>query len=228
MRERILKNQVVLFGRFNFPPVPDVTVSLLQAFAAHGFMPAVIQQIDQNGQAEPRISLNNAAHSQIVFSNDRIDFFQNVPAASKNLDDFLSLVGQYIGCLHSRNLQFNRIAIVTDSLVTDLSSDVREEVRARFVPNAPVGAAEWTFKWAKVFNDEPMAMNILFEIARLQGVIQEPNRVEHFDGFKIMHDISTPPDVIAFRYNSENVLQALRLIKERIDCQISLNNIFAG
>lgn len=224
MRERILKNQIAVFGRFNFPPVPDVTVALLQAFAVFGFMPTVIHQIDANGQMQPKISLTKP-DEQIIFSNDRIDFLQNLPSGDGDLTRFLEEVIQYIACLQSRNLQFNRLAVVTERLLQDLSTDQKEAVRERFAPGAPFGSIEWGFRWVKPQDEQGELMNVSFDIARLSGVYQEGSRIEQFDGLKVLHDISTSPHNVVFRYNSANVSSGLQAVKQVIDRQIAAHEI---
>jgi hypothetical protein len=204
MQERTLKNQVVVFGNFSFPPVPDVTLSLMQSFAPFGFMPSVVQQVDINGQMQQKIALTKGDSIQIIFGNDRIDFLEAVPEGRNGIGDFYGSVLQYLICLQPRNLMFNRLAMVTERLVYELTPAQGEQLRAQYAGNSPVGAIEWGFRWVQPQSEQEERVNVCLDVSRLQGMLNVRGKFEQFDGIKIMHDISSSPQNTLPRFNAAN------------------------
>lgn len=221
MQEKILKNQVVAFGQFNFPPVPETSLALLQNFAKFGFMPVIAQQTDVGGQPIPRMALMKGDSVQIVFSNDRIDFIQPFPEDNVKIEIFLQDVFQYLDCLQDRNLRFNRLALVNEKMIYNLSHEQKEALREQFAAYAPAGCIEWTSRWVAPETHGQENFNVCLDCSWQQGVFTQAGKHEMFEGVKIMNDISHSTNNTSFRFYAENLRESynflLSVMQEKIE-----------
>src|SRR5476649_376442 len=104
-----IRNQIAVFGNFNFPADSDTTVALLNSFGRDGFMPQTLLSVDQStGQAAQRLSLvsnssniNGSDVRAIIFAPDRIDITTAMPA-SDEIAPYIELACKYLARVTDR------------------------------------------------------------------------------------------------------------------------------
>ncbi|KAL0630367.1 hypothetical protein Q9L58_010786 [Maublancomyces gigas] len=217
MQITTIKYQAVLFGSFNFPPVTDTTIKLLQAFASLGFMPQVHNLVDTvTGLSMPRISLTQGVGTTILFADDRIDIISAMPV-DLSIKGFIDTVVDYVSRLDGGNLQFHRIALILDSVLDDLTPEEFERIRTKLLPSVKGAPFEWTARWVlpQTVGDE--SYNVCFEAVTATGLMLAlQNRLQPLSGLKIMHDVSTAPQNLAIRFSGKNLGVSLSAIADII------------
>lgn len=218
MREKFLRWQAVVYGRFNFDPTPKITVALTSAFAPLGFLPMVVNQSSDSGNPIKKISLNKDS-IQIVFGKDRIDMVELLPADEATLEETLEKIELYLSTIPTENLQFNRIALVKEIIFQELTDDQLNANQLEYLPWSKPGSVEWS---ARSINNEEVGnekINVCFDAIRLKGLALANGRMENLDGIKILHDISTDADEDEFRFNLTNIIAGFDMLRKVIDEQ---------
>lgn len=216
MREKFLRWQAVVYGRFNFQPTPKFTVALISAFAPLGFLPMVVNQSSESGAHVQKISLNKDS-IQIIFGKDRIDMVELLPSDDATLEETLDKIELYLSTIPNENLQFNRIALVKEIIFQDLTVEQLEFNQEKYLPWSKPGAVEWS---VRSINNEEVGgekINVCFDLLRLKGMALANGRMENLDGIKILHDISTDAEEEEFRFDIKNVIDGFNVLKKIID-----------
>lgn len=226
MHPRLLKNQAALFGSFHFPPTPDTTVKLVQAFASLGFMPQVINTADAvSGLNVQKIALSRGFDTQILFASDRIDIVNTMPSVSK-IEPFIVEIVDYVSRLDNGSLKFHRVGLVQDFLLEGLSVDRERELRLKLLPHSGDAPNEWMARWVepRVVNDEKF--NVCLEGMTAPGLMMiTNNKIQPVNGVKILYDISTSPENGASRFNASNVESILVSLSDIIQQEKSFFEI---
>ena len=217
MQPRLLKNQAALFGSFHFPPTPDTTVKLVQAFASLGFMPQVINAPDPvTGLIAQRIALSRGADTHIQFSPDRIDIVGTMPIVS-DTESFIADVVDYVSRIDNGSLKFNRVGLVQDYLLEGLAADRETELRMKLLPHSGERPNEWMARWVepRVIDDEKY--NICLEAMTAPGLMMiMSNKIQAVDGVKVLCDISTTPENLSSRFSIANIKSTMNSLNSII------------
>lgn len=219
MNIKILKNHIVLFGKFYFPVNPETTIKLVNAFAPLGFMPSVSAGSDPtSGEMNQQISLTSG-DKHIQFSSDRIDFISGMPIdAELDPEFFIGEVADYFARIESGSLRMYRLAIVQDMLLSNLSSMQEESLRTSLLPQSSADSLEWTARHVTPRSVETEKYNICLEAMTGQGMMMlVKNRPIPVQGIKILHDVSTSPEHVSTRFNSENLMVELKKIAKVVE-----------
>lgn len=225
MPKRLIKLQAVLFGNFNFPVVPETSVRLLTTFASHGFMPQVMNVPDpMAGVTIQRIGLTKGTDIQVLFAPERIDFTVTMPSSS--IEDFVNDVVSFIEKLEGGTLQFSRIALVSDSLIEEISQADSEALREKLLPSSGNNSIEWVARWVTPITVGSEQYNACFEAMNANGLMMIINgNMKPLSGIKVMHDISTTPLNTTLRFDAKNLNKELNAISDIIISQAGLTEI---
>lgn len=217
MAEKVGRNHFVVFGLFDFPPTPEVTISLLQLFLPLALMPSVVQMLDPaNGKMLAKTALSNAKGLQIIFSNDRIDIVETAPVAPGGAPTFIERAREYLKFLESRNLKYSRVAVVRE-VVYDGYSEVRlNEIQKKILPLQELPALEWNSRAVAREKIGDVDLNVCMEIGRQSGFLQRGTQIEKFNGLRLASDVSTLPEDVSLRYSNENLNSVTDLLLEAI------------
>ena len=222
MNERLLKNQISVFGKFHFPPVPQTTIQLTQAFQNFEMMPGMVNFLDQQtGQFGPRISLQRAIDAlQVVFSDDRIDISQNFPVKAMSFEEFFVLSQKLLGCLESFGLRYTRLAIVHEILIDELAESTIGDLVQKILPRSSPDSPEWTARWVNVSQAHDQSVNACCEVQRMAAVLAYPEGKQYqFNGLKLMSDVSTSPQNLEPRFDSNNSIPVFQEIWKVCEAQ---------
>lgn len=222
MQKRVIKFQAVLFGTFNFPADPDTTVKLMTAFAPLGFMPQVMNAPDpMTGLMSQRIGLTKGANVQILFAPDRIDFTAMMPTGS--IEEFVGDVVTNVKHLEHGNLRFNRVALVVDTLLEEMSQADSEALRSKLLPKSGANSIEWMARWVTPLTMDTEQYNVCFEAMKAIGLMLINNgRMQPLNGIKAMSDVSTSPSNTNSRFGADNLHETLDAISKIISGQADL------
>lgn len=222
MQKKAIKFQAVLFGTFNFPADPDTTVKLMTTFAPLGFMPQVMNVPDpMTGLMAQRIGLTKGTDVQIQFSPDRIDFTAMMPTGS--IEEFVNEVPTNVKLLEQGSLRFNRVALVVDSLLEEMSQADSETLRNKLLPNSGASSIEWIARWVSPLSMDTEQYNVCFEAMKASGLMMVHNgRMQPLNGIKVMSDVSTTPSNTNPRFDANNLHGALLAISKIISGQADL------
>lgn len=222
MKKRTIKFQAVLFGTFNFPANPDTTVKLVTAFAPLGFMPQVMTVPDpMTGQMAQRIGLTNGSDLQMQFAPDRLDFIATTPSWS--VEEFVNNVVAYVTHLENGSLRFNRVALVIDNILEEMSLAESEALRNKLLPKSGANSIEWVVRWVTPLSKDTEGYNVCFEAMSAAGLMMINNgRMQPLNGIKAMHDVSTIPSNTNPRFDAKNLNLMLNSISEIISGQDDL------
>ena len=222
MIKRAIKFQAVLFGTFNFPANPDTTVKLVTAFAPLGFMPQVMPVTDlMTGQMSQRIGLTNGSNVQILFAPDRLDFLAMAPSWS--IEEFVDNVVTYVTHLENGSLRFNRVALVIDNILEEMSLAESETLRDKLLPKSGANSIEWQARWVTPLSKDTEEYNVCFEAMSAAGLMMINNgRMQPLNGIKAMHDVSTTPSNTNPRFDAKSLNANLNSISKIISEQVDL------
>lgn len=225
MRERILKNSVVVYGNFPFLPVPNITISLMKDFSPFNMMPSVVQQIDNNGQTQQKLMFTSGESIQILFGKDRIDFVESIPESNSGMESFIATALGYLQALESRNLVFTRVALVHELVRDEITIDQANAIREKFVASAPPTSIEWGARWVNVETIESGNVNVNIDINKVQGLLNTRGKLEQFDGIRFLHDVGTSPLNFSARFISETIGEELENLMKIVRRQIDIANV---
>ena len=222
MQKRALRFQAVLFGTFNFPANPDTTIKLMTAFAPLGFMPQVMTVPDpMTGLMSQRIGLTNGSDVQILFAPDRLDFTATTP--SGNIEEFVNNVVTYVTHLENGNLRFNRVALVIDNILEEMSLAESETLRDKLLPKSGANSIEWVARWVTPLSKDTEQYNVCIEAMSATGLMMIINgQMQPLSGIKVMHDVSTTPSNTNPRFDAKNLDLMLNSISKIISTQNDL------
>lgn len=222
MKTKSIKFQAVLFGTFNFPANPDTTIKLMTAFASLGFMPQVMPVPDpMTGRMSQRIGLTNAADVQIMFAPDRIDLTATMPSLS--IEEFVKNVVIYVRNLENGSLRFNRVALVIDNILEEMSLAESEALREKLLPKSGENSIEWVARWVTPLSEDTEQYNVCFEAMSAAGLMIITNgNMQPLSGIKVMYDVSTIPSDTNPRFDAENLNLTLNSISKIISEQANL------
>lgn len=220
MQKRVIKYQAVLFGTFNFPADPDTTVKLMTTFAPLGFMPQVMTVPEpMTGLSSQRLALTKGTNVQILFAPDRIDFTATMP--SESVESFVNDVVSNVEQLERGSLRFNRVALVIDTILEEISQAESEVFRDKYLPTSGANSIEWVARWVTPISKESEQYNVCFEAVCAPGMVMVlPNgRMQPLTGLKVMHDISTTPSNTSPRFDASKLHEALSAISKIVSEQ---------
>lgn len=222
MKTRAIKFQAVLFGTFNFPTNPDTTIKLMTAFAPLGFMPQVMPVPDpMTGRMSQRIGLTNGSDVQILFAPDRIDLTATMPSWS--IEEFVNNVVMYVTHLENGSLRFNRVALVIDNILEEMSLAESETLRDKLLPKSGENSIEWVARWVTPLSRDTEQYNVCFEAMSAAGLMMITNgNMQPLSGIKVMHDVSTIPSNTNPRFDAKNLNLMLNSISKIISEQADL------
>ena len=205
MKKIAIKFQDVLFGTFNFPVSPDTTMKLLSVFAPLGFMPQVMTVPDpMTGLMSQRIGLTNGSDVQILFAPNRLDFTATTP--SWGIEEFVNNVVTYVSHLENGSLRFNRVALVIDDILEEMSITEAEELRKKLLPKSGANSIEWVARWVTPLTKGTEEYNVCFEAMSATGLMMIINgQMQPLNGIKTMLDVSTTPNNTNPRFDAKNL-----------------------
>jgi hypothetical protein len=211
MSIKSIRNQIAVFGNFNFPADSDTTVALLKAFGSDGFMPQTVQTVDPfSGLTVQRLTLvssdfGGSEVSAIVFAPDRIDITTALPVGS-DIEPYITAAAKYLARVADRAPNYWRLGLVRDFSVGKFGDGQDVGLLGRLLPIAPNDSFEWSSRWVSVKEVGGEKYNYQIEATKQVGMgIVAGNRLESIEGVKMMHDVSTSPEVTAKRFNAGNV-----------------------
>lgn len=238
-----LKYQISLFGAMNFDNNQENIIKLMQLLIKYSLFPSYINEMDINtisGQSLSRkiLRLNNPnTNFTIIFAMDRIDFVQEpLDLKSTNfttLDEFITDVTDIVKILIKNKLLpaiFNRVALVTDELSTDLSDDtlanIYKDLHSSFFDSSRT-AKDWSINIGEIeaFNDE--SINVLKQLSKIEGTMVVSNQAHKLKGLKLLFDINTLFEKNEYRFTEEKLIEFFQKAKEirENDLEIIKNKI---
>ncbi|WP_283149748.1 hypothetical protein [Silvimonas soli] len=224
MQKRVIKFQAALFGTFNFPAEPDTIVKLMTVFAPLGFMPQVISVPDlMTGLTAQRIGMTRGDDVVMLLAPDRIDFTATMPTV--DIAGFVNDAVTNVEQLERGNLRFNRVALVVDTLLEEMSEAEIEAMREKLLPHSGARSIEWMARWVTPVINETEQYNVCLEAIKASGLMMFFNgRMQPLHGIKTLHDVSTTPSNTSPRFDAQNLRGALDAISQIISARTDLDN----
>lgn len=136
MTYKIIKSNLVVFGKFYFPPIPQTMIQLMQAFQSHRMMPQILNVVEGTGKPSQRVSLfRHEDGMSIWFADNRIDITQNSLTNCLATDDFLKVASELLNSLSNLGYRYSRVGLAVETLLERGHQGDYEELRERFLPS---------------------------------------------------------------------------------------------
>lgn len=221
MTYKIIKSNLVVFGKFYFPPIPQTMIQLMQAFQSHRMMPQILNVVEGTGKPSQRVSLfRHEDGMSIWFADNRIDITQNSLTNCLATDDFLKVASELLNSLSNLGYRYSRVGLAVETLLERGHQGDYEELRERFLPVSSPNSSEWSARWVDEIHSDDEKLNVCYDLQRMAGLfVTNQEEPVSFDGVKITYDVSTSPANTVERFSNADLSSATNAIMEIINHQ---------
>ncbi|MGX5556726.1 hypothetical protein [Bacillus cereus] len=223
--------QVHFFGDFkDIEAQSETMITLMNLFKEFSLLPSTIHELNPviSPMPLPRpafVSFTNDFNIEI--GSERISIIKDIANSTDDTEDMKKFIQESIQILDKIISNFDkrgvRVSLVTQGLYPKVSDQQLEEVYLKFVSpldyyndNKPV---EWNARSVSRIEKEILnrkeIINVITDIGRAQGRVNNNGIVTDFDRITLKVDINTIPELVEKRLNTESIEEFLNLAMER-------------
>ena len=219
-----MKYQATIFGDIeNIEPTPDTIKTVIDLFIDKELIPTTAYELAASVGAAmvvPRARLALADSNgewTITFLSNRINIEKRgIERHGENLGELNEFCSEAVGLFERITTKFgkkaNRIALITDFLLEEMSEETFSTVYSKLFKTPKFYGDNPPFEWNwKVVSNQQITLknlsetlNMITSINRGTGKLQVKNEIKPFDRVRLQIDINTTPDNRDHRFDSNH------------------------